>query len=159
MADDSKVVSDAPQDLQSLYDLMVEEGLDTLEYKSADTRIRLDRRPTQTVSVAPTHRTPSHRSSSDHSRPVAAAVPAAETADAITTPLAGVFYRTPSPTSPPFVKEGDTVEVGQTLCIVEAMKVMNEIKADKRCRIAKIVAENSRPVAAGQALFHVEPAA
>ncbi len=73
-------------------------------------------------------------------------------------PLAGVFYRTPSPTSPPFVKEGDIVDAGQTLCIVEAMKVMNEIKAEKRCCIVKIVAENSRPVTAGQALFHVEPA-
>ena len=76
----------------------------------------------------------------------------------IPTPLAGVFYRASSPTSAPYAKEGDVVEPGQTLCIVEAMKVMNEIKAETRCRIVKIVAENGRPVTAGQALFQVEPA-
>ena len=76
--------------------------------------------------------------------------------EAITSPLAGVFYRASSPSTPPFSKEGDTVEVGQTLCIVEAMKVMNEIKAEKRCKILKIGAENSRPVTAGQPLFWIE---
>jgi biotin carboxyl carrier protein len=56
------------------------------------------------------------------------------------------------------VKEGDVVDAGQTLCIVEAMKVMNEIKAEAPCKIVEILAENGRPVNAGQALFHIEPA-
>ena len=55
------------------------------------------------------------------------------------------------------IVEGDVVEPGQTLCIVEAMKVMNEIKAESRCKIIRIPAENGRPVAAGEALFHIEP--
>ncbi len=159
MADDSKAASEAQQELQSLYDLMVEEGLDTLEYKTADTRIKLDRRPLQaTVAASPVHRGAPAKTS-DAARPKAAAASAPVSAEnSITSPLAGVFYRTPSPTSPPFCKEGDIVTAGQTLCIVEAMKVMNEIKADKSCRIVKITAENSRPVTAGQVLFHVEPA-
>jgi acetyl-CoA carboxylase biotin carboxyl carrier protein len=73
----------------------------------------------------------------------------------ISSPMAGTFYRAPSPTSPPFVKEGDEVSVGQTICIVEAMKMMNEIKADKAGKIAKIMIENGQPVEKGIVLFHI----
>ena len=81
------------------------------------------------------------------------------TARAVNSPIMGVFYRASSPQSPPLVKENDVVETGTTLCIVEAMKVMNEIKADMRCRIVKILVENAKPVTKGQPLFHVEPTA
>lgn len=74
----------------------------------------------------------------------------------VSSPITGVFYRSPSPQSPAFVKEGESLDAGSTLCIVEAMKVMNEIKAEKRCRIVKILAENGKPVNSGQALFHAE---
>ena len=87
-----------------------------------------------------------------------AATASAATQETIKAPLSGVFYRSNSPTRPPFVNEGDVVEPGQTLCIVEAMKVMNEINAEKRCRIVKITAENSRPVTVEQDLFWIEPA-
>ncbi len=73
----------------------------------------------------------------------------------ISSPMAGTFYRAPSPTSPPFVKEGDEVSVGQTICIVEAMKMMNEIKADKAGKISKILIENGQPVEKGVVLFHI----
>ena len=75
----------------------------------------------------------------------------------IASPIMGVFYRASSPQSPPLVKEGDAVEQGATLCIVEAMKVMNEIKAESRCKIVKILVENSKPVTKDQPLFHVDP--
>lgn len=75
----------------------------------------------------------------------------------IKSPINGVFYRSASPQSPSFIKEGDTVNPGTTLCIVEAMKVMNEIKSDSRCRIVKIMVENGKPVSKGQDLFHIEP--
>lgn len=144
--------------IQSLYDLMVEEGLDSLELKDEESHIRLSRRlamPVTTVAAVP-H--PPSRSTGSERPPAKAAEPAVADRPSITSPLAGVFYRSSSPTNPPFVKEGDAVEVGQTLCIVEAMKVMNEIKAESACRIARIAAENGRPVAAGQALFLVDPA-
>ncbi|MCX7956353.1 MAG: acetyl-CoA carboxylase, biotin carboxyl carrier protein [Endomicrobia bacterium] len=74
----------------------------------------------------------------------------------ITSPLNGVFYRSPSPGALPFVEEGSVVEAGSTLCIIEAMKVMNEIKADKKCKILKVLCENGSNVSAGTKLFIVE---
>lgn len=74
----------------------------------------------------------------------------------ITAPLVGVFYRSPAPGAPPFVNEGDLVEVGQTLCIIEAMKLMNEIKSNIRGIIKKILVENGQAVEYGQKLFLIE---
>ncbi len=74
----------------------------------------------------------------------------------ITSPINGVFYRASSPKSPPFVSEGDVVETGKTLCIIEAMKVMNEIKADSRMKILKILVENGKSVTQGEQIFIVE---
>ncbi len=87
------------------------------------------------------------------------AAPEAQTpisGDTIKSPIMGVFYRAPSPTSSSFVKEGDVVAPGKTLCIVEAMKVMNEIKAEVKMKIVKILVENGNPVTAGQDLFVIE---
>lgn len=75
----------------------------------------------------------------------------------IISPLNGIFYRAPSPTSEPFINEGDTVSVGDVLCIIEAMKVMNEIKSDKRCKIIKVLCQNGENVSIGTKLFLVEP--
>ena len=74
----------------------------------------------------------------------------------ISSPMAGTFYRSPSPTSDPFAKEGDVVTEGQTICIVEAMKMMNEIKADRKGKVVKILIENGKPVEKGSILFHIE---
>src|SRR5882724_10568494 len=141
--------------LKELYELMLEKNLDSLEIKDEDSRIKLTRR-LAVAHVGPVFHPAPHPSSA----PAAASPSAAETAEppasnvpSIDTPLAGVFYRASSPTGAPFVKEGDIVDPGQTLCIVEAMKVMNEIKAESRCKIVAIVAENARPVTAGQPLF------
>lgn len=75
----------------------------------------------------------------------------------IPSPLVGTFYRSPSPDAPPFVREGDDVHDDSTLCIVEAMKVMNEIKAETKGRIVEILVENGHPVEFGQPLFRVVP--
>jgi acetyl-CoA carboxylase biotin carboxyl carrier protein len=74
----------------------------------------------------------------------------------ITSPMVGTFYRAPAPDADPFADVGQTVEVGQTVCIVEAMKLMNEIGADVRGTIKEVLAENGQPVEFGQALFLVE---
>ena len=75
----------------------------------------------------------------------------------IKSPLIGTFYRAPSPGAPPFVEEGDIVSKGQVLCIIEALKVMNEIESDIDGKIVKILVENGQPVEYGQELFYIEP--
>lgn len=75
----------------------------------------------------------------------------------IKSPLVGTFYRAPSPGAPPFVEEGDMVSKGQVLCIIEALKVMNEIESDVNGKVVKILVENGQPVEYGQELFYIEP--
>jgi acetyl-CoA carboxylase biotin carboxyl carrier protein len=98
--------------------------------------------------------------------PAAAAPPsaAAQLADEleeklheVKSPIVGTFYESPSPGAPPFVKVGDQVEVGQVLCIVEAMKLMNEIEADVAGEVVKRIASSGQPVEYGQALFSIRP--
>jgi acetyl-CoA carboxylase biotin carboxyl carrier protein len=74
----------------------------------------------------------------------------------IKAPMVGTFYNSPSPDQPPFVKVGDHVDEGTVVCIVEAMKVMNEVKAGKKGTIAEIYAENAQPVEYGSKLFRIE---
>jgi acetyl-CoA carboxylase biotin carboxyl carrier protein len=76
----------------------------------------------------------------------------------IKSPIVGTFYSSPSPNAPPFVKAGDTVQVGQVLCIIEAMKLMNELEAEQAGQIVRTYVENGQPVEYGQSLFALEPA-
>lgn len=86
-----------------------------------------------------------------------AATPAADDRyDAVPSPMVGTMYRKPSPDAAPFVEVGDIVEAGQTLCLVEAMKLFNEIEADFKCKIIDIVKEDATPVEFGETLFLVE---
>jgi acetyl-CoA carboxylase biotin carboxyl carrier protein len=71
--------------------------------------------------------------------------------------MVGTFYRAPAPDADPFVREGDLVDEGQVLCIIEAMKLMNEIEAKMAGRVAKILVDNGQPVEYGQSLFLIEP--
>ena len=91
--------------------------------------------------------------------PVAAAPPAepAENGTLVKSPIVGTFYRAADPNSPPFVSVGDRVKVGQVLCIIEAMKLMNEIEAEVAGEIARIHPENGQPVQYGDPLFTVRP--
>ncbi|MCP3144005.1 acetyl-CoA carboxylase biotin carboxyl carrier protein [Pyxidicoccus xibeiensis] len=89
----------------------------------------------------------------------AAPAPAAEKpGHQVTSPFVGTFYRTPAPDQPAFVDVGSVVKKGQVLCIIEAMKLMNEIESEVSGRVAEILVENGRPVEFGQALFRIEPA-
>ncbi len=76
----------------------------------------------------------------------------------IVAPMVGTFYRSPKPDAPPFVKEGDDVHAGQTVCVLEAMKLFNEITSEVTGRIARVLVENGAPVEYGQTLFLVDPA-
>jgi acetyl-CoA carboxylase biotin carboxyl carrier protein len=88
----------------------------------------------------------------------AAADDAAAPAATIASPIVGTFYAAPAPDAPPFVKVGDTVDADTVVCIVEAMKVMNEIKAEQCGVIRKVLVDNATPVEFGQPLFEIDPA-
>ncbi|MBI4348818.1 MAG: acetyl-CoA carboxylase biotin carboxyl carrier protein, partial [Elusimicrobia bacterium] len=88
--------------------------------------------------------------------PAAPAAPAVPSGGlTVKAPMMGIFYRASSPSSPPFVKRGDQVKRGQVICLIEAMKVFNEIKADFDCVIEELLLENGKPVKAGQDLYLV----
>ncbi len=147
--------SDDTRDLQRYYDLMVAEDLLELEIREGDFYLKLSRQKPMVVAAALPGAV-SHAPAAPAS--AAPQVPPEQNQfHSIASPLAGVYYRSPSPASPPFVKEGDTVSFGSVVCIVEAMKVMNEIRADRPCVIRKILVENGKPVTAGQNLYLVDP--
>ncbi len=87
----------------------------------------------------------------------AAAVPAASNASTIKSPMIGTFYRSPSPDKPVFVNVGDEIKAGQVLCIIEAMKLFNEIESEVSGRLVKVLADDSSPVEYDQPLFLIEP--
>jgi acetyl-CoA carboxylase biotin carboxyl carrier protein len=89
--------------------------------------------------------------------PAEASVPPKPTYKETLSPIVGTFYRSPAPDAAPFVEVGTRVVKGQVLCIVEAMKIMNQIESDTTGTIAAIIVENAQPVAYGQALFHITP--
>ncbi len=107
--------------------------------------------------------TPAHPAASTAAAPAGASLPAPageraeEVLHTIKSPIVGTFYESPSPGSPPFVREGDPIEVGQPLCIVEAMKLMNEIESDVAGEIVKRLVQGGQPVEYGQPLFAVRP--
>lgn len=143
--------------VEGLYDLMKEENLEELEINDKDFHVHLKRKGRRSK-AAPVVMAP-------QAVEAAAAQPAAAEpaqngngieGDTLKSPITGVFYRAPGPSSAPFTKEGDTAAQGKTLCIVEAMKVMNEIKADRGMKIVRILVENGKSVTAGQDLFVIE---
>jgi acetyl-CoA carboxylase biotin carboxyl carrier protein len=90
----------------------------------------------------------------------AVAEPAAESTEGLyvqKSPIVGTFYASPAPNAPPFVNPGDVVQVGQVLCIIEAMKLMNELEAEVAGEIVRVYVENSQPVEYGQSLFAIKP--
>ena len=138
---------------EQIVDLAIAHDLAELEVEGGGLRVRVVRRHAPGAAT--------------HAAAAPAAVPLAEgverdaeaTAGTVTieAPMVGTFYRATSPEAPPFVSEGDTVKEGQTLCIIEAMKLMNEIESKLSGRIVKILVENAQPVEFGQPLFLVEP--
>lgn len=149
-----------PDDLKKYHDLMVSQDLLELEVKDGDFHLRLSRgKPMPQMAAQPVAyaSAPAAAPAAPSAAPAEEAVPAAAE-HSVASPLAGMFYRSPSPNSPSFVKEGAKVAFGDVLCIVEAMKVMNEIRADRPCTIKKILVENGKAVSAGQKLFLIEPA-
>ena len=136
--------------------LLGELGLSEIEASVGQIRVRLQRGGVQTVAAAPA---PAPAVASiEHAAAPAPAVADSASGVSIEAPMVGTFYRASSPTAEPYVSVGDLVKEGQILCIIEAMKLMNEIESKAAGRIVKIFVENAHPVEFGQPLFLIDPA-
>ena len=159
-------------DLQFLRELLAavdESGIDSLEISRGGTRIRVAKSPTMvaTMSTGGNSAQSVAASGQGHQPPPSAApepppAPAAESASSlieITSPMVGTFYRAPAPEAPSYVEVGSRIVEGQTLCILEAMKLMNELESEVEGVVREICVDNSEPVEYGQVLFRIEPTA
>ncbi len=151
--------------IRKLIEILREEDLDEIEVRTWFTGIRVARRrgTVPAAQAEPVRRepeaevAPAEEASAPESVATAAGVEE-EGLEEIVSPMVGTFYRAAGPETDPFISEGSSVETGQVLCIIEAMKLMNEIEAEKSGVIRKILVEDSQPVEFGQPLFLVESA-
>ncbi len=154
--------------LKQLIETVENSDIDTLEISRWATKIRISKTPTLFTGGSAGNPTPIHIAA--HTGHAAAAPPPAVTPESVaeapapasnlvevTSPMVGTFYRAPSPDADPYVQVGDRVSSGQTLCILEAMKLMNELEAELSGTIKEICVENAEPVEYGQVLFRVLP--
>lgn len=151
--------------LKTLIDLVSESNISELEITEADGKVRIvksDGTPAGVVMApaaapvaAPVAAVPVAAVAAPAAAPAAPA-PAEETGHKVKSPMVGTFYRASSPNAKPFVEVGQQVKEGEAICIIEAMKIMNEIDADKSGTITKILCENGQPVEFGQPLFVIE---
>ena len=151
--------------LQSLIRMLDESSLDNLEIRRGGTRIRLSKSPVPHA-AAETGAAPA---AGEWATPPSADGPAASEAHAasaeassarlvdVTSPMVGTFYRAPSPEADPYVEVDATVAAGDVLCVIEAMKLMNELECEVAGRVVEICADNAEPVDYGQLLFRVDP--
>ncbi len=162
------------KELKELIEFLIEKDIAEFELERGDVKVRIKRgtaqaaAPAETrfVQVAPVPTVlPAEYSpappAAPHAPPTVPAKPTAEETGLheVKSPIVGTFYEAPSPGAPAFVKVGDTVQVGQVLCIIEAMKLMNEIEADVGGEIIKRLVSNAQPVEYGQVLFLIRPQA
>jgi acetyl-CoA carboxylase biotin carboxyl carrier protein len=154
--------------LRGLIAALDDSGIDSLEISRGGTRIRVAKTPNIAPSApghaqAPAAAAPAAAVGLSSAAPPAEAAPAAAPAASnlvdVTSPMVGTFYRAPSPEAPSYVEVGSRIVKGQTLCILEAMKLMNELESEVQGVVREICVENSEPVEYGQVLFRIEPSA
>ncbi|WP_321801468.1 acetyl-CoA carboxylase biotin carboxyl carrier protein [Caballeronia sp. J97] len=150
--------------LKTLIDLVSESGISELEVTEGEGKVRIVKNAAPVYMQAPQQYAPQvqapaapHFGGAGEAGAPAAAAPGAAAAapqgHIVTSPMVGSFYRAPSPGADPFIQVGDTVKEGQTLCIIEAMKLLNEIESDKAGVVKEILVENGQAVEYGQPLF------
>jgi acetyl-CoA carboxylase biotin carboxyl carrier protein len=159
------------KELKELIEFLIEKDISEFELERGDVKVRIkrgtDAQPVPViapVAAIPAVATAAPAVASPHTHiPAAEAnttAPAAapeEELHLVKSPIVGTFYEAPAPGAPPFVKPGDTVQAGQVLCIIEAMKLMNEIESDASGEVVKVLAANGKPVEYGQPLFSIRP--
>jgi len=148
--------------LKKLIDLVEESGIAEIEVTEGEEKVRITR---ATAAPAPVYAAPAHVAApapAHAAAPAAAAAPAPaapaarDLSNAQKSPMVGTFYRAPGPNAAAFVEVGQQVKAGDTLCIIEAMKLMNEIEAEKSGTVKEILVENGTPVEFGEPLFIIE---
>ncbi|MCG2726862.1 MAG: hypothetical protein L6420_11540 [Elusimicrobia bacterium] len=146
--------------VQQFYKFMNANKLETVEFSKDDVYIKLVRKSSmplqsQIIPVFAPNAAQGQEQQTAPSQPpiVQQTKPEGQT---IKAPLAGIFYRAPSPSSPPYVREGDNAKEGQILCVIEAMKVFNEIRCEHNCQIIKVLAENGKPINPDQDIFIIK---
>src|SRR5512139_2436866 len=149
--------------VKKLIELLEESGIAELEIREGEETVRISRHGQGTTFVnASPAMMPAMAAAPAAAAPAAAApaaapaAPAAPSGHAVTSPIVGTFYRSSSPSAKSFVEVGSSVKEGDTLCIIEAMKIMNQIEADKAGTIKAVLVENGEPVEFGQPLFIIE---
>ena len=152
--------------LKTLIDLVAESGIAELEITEGDGKVRIVKSPHgpmpgyfQPAMVAGPQAAPAavmQAAPAPSAAPVAEPAPAAPTGHVVKSPMVGTFYRSANPNSAPFAEVGASVKAGETLCIIEAMKLMNEIDSDMTGTVKAILVENGQPVEYGQPLFVIE---
>ncbi|MGB1658215.1 MAG: acetyl-CoA carboxylase biotin carboxyl carrier protein [Longimicrobiales bacterium] len=154
--------------IERLISAFDDSGVDSLEIERGGTRVRLAKTPPQTAApvaiaapaaAAPVAAVAPAAAPAPEAAPAAGAPAAAPASNLIevTSPMVGTFYRAPAPDAPSYVDVGSKVSPGDTLCIIEAMKLMNELECEVSGTIAEICVENAQPVEFGQVLFRVDP--
>jgi len=138
--------------IREMVEIMREEELAEIEVRRWFTSVRV-RRPGLEASAIPV---PAARPAEEPAGPAAEEAKPPKNLVPIKSPMVGTFYRAPAPDADPYVEENSSISVGQTVCIVEAMKLMNEIESEVKGRISRILVENAQPVEYGQTLFLVE---
>jgi len=146
------------KEIKELIDLVTERGLSGLEIERAGFRLRIEGgRPAASDGLVETGSSPSAGTSP--ATPAVVPAPAAEDVHVITSPIVGTFYRAPSPEAEAFADVGSRVSKGKVLCIIESMKLMNEIESDVEGEIVEVYARNGQPVEYGEKLFGIRLAA
>ncbi len=148
--------------VKKLIELLEESNIDEIEIKEGEESVRISRNaakgviaPAPANYAAPAVAPPPPTAPAAQPAPEPAPAPAATSSHVVKSPMVGTFYRAPSPSSPSFAEVGQTVKVGDVICIVEAMKMMNQIEADKAGTIEAILVENGEPVEFDQPLFSI----
>jgi len=151
------------KDLKLLIKLVTETDITEFEMDNSDEKIIIKRghKPEYITVSAPAHQyaAPAYQpapAAAPAASSAAPSAPAAEAGDTVNSPIVGTFYAAPGPEESPYVTVGQVVEKGQVLCIVEAMKLMNEIEAECKCKILKICKENAQAVEYGDPLFVIQ---
>jgi len=146
--------------VKKLIELLDETGVAEIEIKEGEESVRISRHPSGGYAMMPQqmmYAPPAAPAAAPAAPAAAAAAPAAASADqTVTAPMVGTFYSAPAPGAKAFVDIGSEVKVGDVLCIIEAMKMMNQIESDKAGRIVSVLAKNGDPVEFGQPLFVIE---
>lgn len=144
--------------VKKLIELLEESGISEIEIHEGEESVRISRHPAgmvagqpQQIITMPAGAVPAAAGAAD----LAAKTPVAE-GHTVTAPMVGTYYNAPAPGAKPFVQIGSTVEVGDTLCIIEAMKMMNQIESEAAGTVVAMLAENGEPVEFGQPLFIIE---